>query len=312
MPPIPTQNQAPVNAGDVFKAGNAALITGGASGIGLAIAKLCRNSGMRVGIVDRNSELLDEAKKALAFGKPEEVSLYEADVSKPDDWKLLKSDALKQLGRIDLLVLNAGVSGKGSWGDADYFDKILQTNLFGVVYGLNAFVPSIKEQEGQSAIVITGSKQGITNPPSNPAYNASKAAVKTLAEHLSYDFKGSKTTVHLLIPGWTFTGLVSFWLRLVSDGCDKLIARQSGGAPGSSKEKPAGAWTPDQVAEYLLEKMKNNKFYVLCPDNDVPSELDRKRIMWSTGDLVYDRPPLTRWRDDYAQEAKEWMEENSF
>src|ERR1700760_3985247 len=70
----------------------------------------------------------------------------------------------------------------------------------------------MKDQEGQSAIVITGSKQGITNPPGNAAYNASKAAVKTLAEHLSYDLKDTKTSVHLLVPGWTFTGLVSFWL----------------------------------------------------------------------------------------------------
>lgn len=60
-----------------------------------------------------------------------------------------------------------------------------------------------------SAIVVTGSKQGITNPPGNAAYNASKAAVKVLAEHLSFDLKDAQTSVHLLVPGWTFTGLVS-------------------------------------------------------------------------------------------------------
>ncbi len=61
----------------------------------------------------------------------------------------------------------------------------------------------------RTAIVITGSKQGITNPPGNPAYNASKAAVKTLAEHLSWDLRETTTSVHLLVPGWTFTGMVS-------------------------------------------------------------------------------------------------------
>lgn len=60
-----------------------------------------------------------------------------------------------------------------------------------------------------TAIVITGSKQDITNPPGNAAYNASKAAVKTLAEHLCWDLKEETTTVHLLVPAWTFTGLVS-------------------------------------------------------------------------------------------------------
>lgn len=88
--------------------------------------------------------------------------------------------------------------------------QILSTNLFGVINGLNAFVPVIQAQDKDkpSAVVITGSKQGITNPPGNPAYNASKAAVKTLAEHLSWDMRGTNIGVHLLVPGWTFTGLV--------------------------------------------------------------------------------------------------------
>jgi hypothetical protein len=73
-----------------------------------------------------------------------------------------------------------------------------------------------------------------------------------------------------------------------------------------------GAWTPDQVAQYLVKKMQENKFYVICPDNDVTEELDKKRIMWTTGDVVYERPPLTRWREEYSEEAKGWMEKNDF
>ena len=114
-------------------------------------------------------------------------------------------------------MLNAGIGGKGTWGDAEYFEKILGTNLGGVVNGLNAYVPGLMEGagkndgkgEGGKAIVVTGSKQGITNPPGNAAYNASKAAVKTLTEHLSFDLKDTGVGVHLLVPGWTFTGLVS-------------------------------------------------------------------------------------------------------
>jgi len=83
-----------------------------------------------------------------------------------------------------------------------------------VIHGLNTYVPSFQARSSNnnnpSAIVITGSKQGITNPPGNAAYNASKAAVKALAEHLSFDFKDTNTNVHLLVPGWTFTGLVRF------------------------------------------------------------------------------------------------------
>lgn len=92
--------------------------------------------------------------------------------------------------------------------------EILNTNLNGVINGLNAYVPSFRSRSSNepSAIVITGSKQGITNPPGNPAYNASKAAVKALAEHLSHDLRETKIGVHLLVPGWTFTGLVSLYL----------------------------------------------------------------------------------------------------
>ena len=171
----------------------------------------------------------------------------------------------------------------------------MDTNLFGVINGLSTFVPVIQSQQSSlaSAIVITGSKQGITNPPGNPAYNASKAAVKALAEHLSYDLRGSSTSVHLLVPGWTFTGL-------------------SGGQPGSAKEKPSGAWAPEQVADFLRAKMDEGKFWALCPDDDVDEQTDRRRMMWTAGDAVYNRLPLSRWREEYKGEAEEWMAKQKF
>jgi NAD(P)-dependent dehydrogenase (short-subunit alcohol dehydrogenase family) len=94
--------------------------------------------------------------------------------------------------------------------------QTLETNLFGVIHGINTFLPVVKKasESKPTSIVITGSKQGITNPPGNPAYNASKAAVKSLAEQLSYDLRESSTSVHLLVPGWTFTNLVSYLLSI--------------------------------------------------------------------------------------------------
>ncbi len=73
------------------------------------------------------------------------------------------------------------------------------------------------------------------------------------------------------------------------------------------KEKPEGAWAPEEVAEYLEEKMAQGSFYVICPDNDVSQEKDKKRMLWSVGDIVNDRPPLTRWRDGYKEDAEQWM-----
>ncbi|KAF2250114.1 NAD(P)-binding protein [Trematosphaeria pertusa] len=230
----------------VFRAGARALITGGASGIGLAVAELCLGRGMRVAVVDFNEQTLDLAKKNLSAKG--EVQCVKAD--------------------------------------------ILSTNLYGVLHGLNTYIPSFQSRAPSAppaAIVITGSKQGITNPPGNPAYNASKAAVKTLAEHLSWDLREKENVgVHLLVPGWTFTGL-------------------SGNTPGSSASKPAGAWTPAQVTAYMQQKMEAGKFYIICPDNDVSAQTDKKRMLWSVGDIVKERPPLTRWREEYKREAEEWM-----
>lgn len=269
----------------VFQSGSKALITGGASGIGLAIAELCLEHGMRVSIVDFNKETLGLAEKNLKG----DLQFLHADVGKEEDWKGVR----EKVGDVDFLMLNAGVGGQGTWGDEQYFSRILNTNLFGIVNGLNAYVPSFQSRASDArpgAIVITGSKQGITNPPGNPAYNASKAAVKTLAEHLSWDFKEKENVgVHLLVPGWTFTGL-------------------SGNTPGTSKEIPAGAWSAEQVAAYMQQKMRADKFYIICPDNDVSEETDKKRMLWSVNDIVKERQPLSRWREEYKSEAADFME----
>jgi len=113
----------------------------------------------------------------------------------------------------------------------------MDVNLFGVINGISTFLPMVQASKNASAVVITGSKQGITNPPGNPAYNASKSAIKTLAEHLSYDLRDSNTAVHLLVPGSTYTGL----------------------ARAHYKEKPSGSWDPEQVADYMYDKMQDNQ-----------------------------------------------------
>lgn len=73
--------------------------------------------------------------------------------------------------------------------------------------------------------------------------------------------------------------------------------------PGSNKEKPEGAWTPDQVASYMERKMRDGKFYIICPDNDVSEDMDKKRMLWSVNDIIQERQPLSRWRDEYKSEV---------
>lgn len=159
------------NPASVFKASNTALISGGASGIGLAVANLCRKAGMNVAIVDNNADLLARAKKELSSGDAGgKTETYEMDVSKAEHWQDLKTKVKASFERVDFLMLNAGIGAQGGWENLDYFHKILDTNMYGVINGLATFVPVIQSQQkdSASAIVITGSKQGITNPPGNP------------------------------------------------------------------------------------------------------------------------------------------------
>jgi len=272
----------------VFSTGKNALITGAASGVGLAVAKLCASHGMNLHLVDNNSSALTEAKNGI--NTKGTLETHTLDVASLDDWSSLKSALDKSNTKLDFLHLNAGIGAKGDWADSSYFHKIFDVNFFGVINGINTFVPHFQDNSSDAkAIVVTGSKQGITNPPGNPAYNASKSALKSITEHLSFDLAKSSpsTSVHLLVPGWTFTGL-------------------TGG--GSTKTKPDGAWSAEQVADFLYKKMGEGKFYVMCPDNDVDWETDRKRMMWTMGDVVYERQPQSRWRDEFKEEAAETMD----
>ncbi|KAK7424059.1 hypothetical protein QQX98_000669 [Neonectria punicea] len=271
-----------------FIAGGVAIITGGASGIGFSLAKKCHGYGLRVIIADWDNNALDAATKTLGA----DVTPFKMDVAQKDDWEALKKKVEENYDgksrRVNLLALNAGIGRKTSWDDASTFQDIFDVNLMGVVNGIAAVLPLVERTTsdgGSSSIIITGSKQGITNPPGNPAYNASKAAVKSIAEHLSWDLRDKNIPVHLLVPGWTFTGM-------------------TGNKANAGTAKPDGAWWPDQVVDYLEKKMQEGQFWVICPDNDVTEALDRKRMMWTAGDMVQGRPPLTRWRDDWKDKAK--------
>ncbi|KAF3928104.1 hypothetical protein AA313_de0203371 [Arthrobotrys entomopaga] len=267
----------------VFKPGNVALITGGASGIGRAIANLCLSKNMHVAIVDSNSEATKAFVNESKAKYPEAIiDGYPEDTSNLPGWSLLKADFRKRFKRIDLLVLNAAIWRKPDWKDPTCFIKTFDVNVLGYLHGICTFFDEISASnaENPKAIVLTGSKQGITNPPGNPAYNASKAAVKSIAESLHFDLRNNESTsVHLLVPGWTHTGM------------------------SRSEEKPPGAWAPEQVADYLVEKMNVGDFYVICPDNEVDEETDKKRMLWGASDVVERRPPLSRWREDWREKA---------
>ena len=184
---------------------------------------------------------------------------------------------------------NAGTGpGGGPFDHYDRWQHVLGVNLWGVINGVHVFSQAMIDQGTPAMIVNTGSKQGITCPPGDTAYNVSKAGVKVITEALQHTLRniaGCKVSAHLLVPGWTFTG---------------LTARGGG-------EKPAGAWRPDEVVDFFLERSAAGDFYIICPDNEVTREVDNARILWAAGDIAENRPPLSRWHPDYGAAFKAFL-----
>ena len=270
----------------VLAPGKVAVVTGGASGIGLAAAKRFAALGMRVAIADLAGAKLTEAAAALAAlapGGSDDILPVPTDVSRPEEISRLETTVRAALGPVALLMNNAGVQGGSAlFGPFDAWEKVLAVNLMGVVHGSRVFAPAMIAAGEPGLIINTGSKQGITTPPGDPAYNVSKAGVKAFTEALQHDLRNtpnSKLSAHLLIPGFVFTGLT---------------------AKGRA-EKPAAAWTPEQTVDFMFERLEAGDFYILCPDNDVPRALDEKRMQWAAGDIIENRPPLSRWHPDYAE-----------
>lgn len=269
------------------QAGRVAVITGGASGIGLAAAHRLASEEMRLVIADANGDGLKTAKAELGAAGAS-VEALRVDVGKFDEVRELQRRAMA-LGEVTLLMNNAGVGGGGgAFENPEGWRRIVETNLFGVLNGVQAFTQAMIESGCPAAIVNTGSKQGITTPPGDTAYNVSKAGIKVLTEGLQHTLRnipGCQVSAHLLVPGFTFTGPASRRLA----------------------QKPPGAWTPAQVADFMLERMAAGDFYIICPDNDVTREMDNARMTWAMQDLTLNRPPLSRWHPDYEHAFAQFL-----
>jgi len=269
-----------------IQSGCVAVITGGASGIGLAGAKRLAAEGMHIVIVDLDKDAVHAAGQAVGeslgyhLGDVVVIKGVVGDVSQPETLQRARAAAADH-GTVTVLMNNAGVGGGGSALERpDAWRRVLETNLFGVINGCQAFAQGMIDAGCPGMIVNTGSKQGITTPPGDTAYNVSKAGIKVLTEGLQHTLRnivGCQVTAHLLVPGLTFTGMTR----------------------RRATEKPPGAWTPEQVVEFLLERTAAGDFYVICPDNEVTREIDNARMTWAMQDLAQNRPPLSRWHPDY-------------
>jgi NAD(P)-dependent dehydrogenase (short-subunit alcohol dehydrogenase family) len=252
-------------------AGKTAVVTGAASGLGLALARLFVAEGMHVVLADLPGAALDAAVQGF---KPGQVTAAPTDVSDPVSMAAL-AERVKAEGGVDLLCNNAGITGdlpRCSWEhDLANWRRVLDVNLFGVVNGLHSFVPLMLEQGREGHIVNTASMGGLMALPFLSPYAAAKAALVALTESLDLELKslGADIAVSVLCPGMVRTGLTG-------PGSDHQESRAA--PPGvaarafhenAQKALHNSTVTAEQVAMQLLLAIHEKRFYVLTHENSL-------------------------------------------
>jgi NAD(P)-dependent dehydrogenase (short-subunit alcohol dehydrogenase family) len=206
-----------------------AVITGGASGIGEAAAAMLHSIGVMPVIVDLDERLAKECAARY------DSSYVVADVGRAEDWSLITDRIMKDHGRLDIAVLNAGI-GTGNPDlqtvTIEMMERVVRVNMWGVVLGTRALTPMLNERNG--SIVITASISGLFEAPADPIYSMTKHGIIGLARSLVAQLWELGVTINVICPSFTDT-------PLFNSNADQVALRRAEGVPLLQPEEVARA-----------------------------------------------------------------------
>jgi len=254
----------------VLARGNVAVITGGASGIGLAVAEQLLARGMRLVLADIDEPKLRNVESRLTEAGGDVAGVI-CDTASADSVTALAEATLERFGGAHLLFNNAGIAGVGdAWGGPlELWDRVIDINLCGVVHGIRAFLPMMTEQ-GSGHIVNTASMAGLMGLPGAAPYNATKHAVVAISEGLFLELGAleSPIGVSVLCPGFVKTDLMAKEPDTVASPIGELVGAML--TSGVEDGIPA-----DDVADQFVAAVDGRQFWILTHEDTRQMPVER-------------------------------------
>ncbi len=272
----------------ILKPGAVAVVTGAAKGIGAAMSVALARHGMKLALFDQDQQGLEQIAAQLKT----DVITFVGDVSDRKACERFHAAVKNRFGTPNLLVNNVGMMRRaGPWSSPQEWAEVMDVNFTSALQFQHLFVPDMIAGSEPAAIVNLGSKEGITTPPGHAAYSVAKAGIKVLTEQLEHELRGAtrgRVSAHLLVPGYTYTPM---------------------NFPDAKPDdpKPDEPWSAEKLVDYFMDRFMKGDFYIICPDNEVTSAIDAKRILWAANDMIENRPALSRWHDEYQLEFSNYM-----
>ena len=238
--------------------GKVAFITGGASGIGLGLARAFLEEGMKVSLADWSDEHIAKAREQLAGNNA--VHFVKTNVAERESLRAAAEETLEVFGRIHVLCNNAGVNGGGTAASENFddWDRAIAVNLGGVVNGTKIVVPIIRKQGEGGHVVNTSSMAGVVPLPGLAAYSTAKYAVRGFSESLRMQLAKEGIGVSCLFPGATRTALVP----LPEDRPGTIDEENAPQFLKDLWDAMRGAIDPYDTGKAVVSAIKENRFYV--------------------------------------------------